>query len=88
MSCTRSGAAIAKEIERAGIPLAQITTMTILGQQIGANRIVAGRKVIHPCGDPELSPEADLALRRSIVGTAFKALMTEVDSPTIFVPTT
>lgn len=66
--------------------MVQITTMTILGQQIGANRIVAGRKVIHPCGDPELSEEADLALRREIVNTAFKALQTEVDEPTIFTP--
>lgn len=66
--------------------MVQITTMTILGQQIGANRIVAGRKVIHPCGDPELSEEADLALRREIVKAAFKALQTEVDSPTIFTP--
>lgn len=66
--------------------MVQITTMTILGQQIGANRIVAGRKVIHPCGDPDLSEEADLALRREIVNTAFKALQTEVDEPTIFKP--
>jgi len=60
--------------------------MTILGQQIGSNRIVAGRKVIHPCGDPELSEEADLALRREIVKTALKAIQTEVDEPTIFKP--
>ena len=77
---------IAKEIERARIPVVQITTMTILGQQIGANRIVAGRKVIHPCGDPELSEEADRTLRREIVQTALSALQTEVDSPTIFTP--
>jgi len=77
---------IAKEIERIGIPVAQITTMTLLGQQIGANRIVAGRKIIHPCGDPELSEDADLALRREIVQTAFKALEAKVDSPTIFIP--
>ena len=79
---------ITKEIERAGIPVIQITTMTILGQQIGANRIVAGRNVIHPCGDPGLSKEADLALRREIVKTALSALQTDVDSPTIFVPGT
>jgi len=77
---------LAKEIERAGIPVTQITTMTILGQQIGANRIVAGRKVIHPCGDPELSEDADLALRLEIVKTALGALQTEVDEPTIFKP--
>ena len=66
--------------------MAQITTMTILGQQIGANRIVAGRKIIHPCGDPDLSEKADLVLRREIVNTALKALQTEVAEPTIFTP--
>ena len=66
--------------------MVQITTMTILGQQIGANRIVAGRKVIHPCGNPELSEEADQALRREIVKCALSALQTDVNGPTVFVP--
>ena len=77
---------IGKEIERVGIPVVQITAMTILGQQIGVNRIVAGRKVVHPCGDPDLTEEADREVRRNIVRTAFKALQTEVKNPTIFIP--
>jgi glycine reductase complex component B subunit gamma len=77
---------IGKEIEREGIPVVQITTMTILGQQIGVNRVVAGRKVVHPCGDPDLSEEADREVRRNIVKTAFRALQTKVESPTIFIP--
>ena len=77
---------IGKEIERVGIPVVQITAMTILGQQIGVNRIVAGRKVVHPCGDPDLTEEADREVRRNIVRTALKALQTEVKNPTIFIP--
>ena len=78
---------IAREIEREGIPVAQITALTMLGKQVGANRIVTGTKIPHPCGDPGLPPEEDLALRKKIVESAFEAVQTEVKDPTIFVPT-
>ena len=77
---------IAKEIEREGIPVVLITAMTMLGKQIGANRIVNGVKIPHPCGDPTLPEEADLALRREIVKCALSVLQTEVSSPAIFTP--
>ena len=77
---------IAREIERAGVPVAFITAMSMMAKQLGANRVVTGIKIIHPLGDPNLSAEADLALRREIVNTSLSALQTEVDGPTIFVP--
>ena len=75
---------IAKEIEREGIPLALITAMSMMGKQIGANRVITGTKIPHPCGDPNLSLDADLALRRKILECAFGALQTDVSGPTIF----
>ncbi|MBI4320516.1 MAG: hypothetical protein HY675_18660 [Chloroflexi bacterium] len=77
---------IAREIEKVGIPVAFITPMTMLGEQMRANRVVAGTKVPHPCGDPNLPDEADRVMRRKIVETALRALQTEVDRPTVFVP--
>ena len=77
---------IAKEIEREGIPVAHITALTILGKQVGAKRIVAGTKISHPCGDPGLPMDDELALRGKIVESALKAIQTDVDGPTIFVP--
>jgi len=77
---------IVKEIERIGIPIVHITTMTMVSKQIGANRIVAGTKIPHPCGDPNLSPEADRSIRREIVRTALDSLQTNVEGPTVFVP--
>ena len=77
---------IVKEIEREGIPVAYITAMTMVSKQIGANRIVNGIKIPHPCGDPNLPPEEDRALRREIVKCALTALQTDVDGPTVFVP--
>jgi len=60
--------------------------MTMMSKQLGANRIVTGTKIPHPCGDPNLSPEDDKALRREIVNSALTALATDVEGPTTFVP--
>jgi glycine reductase len=60
--------------------------MTMVSKQIGANRIVTGTKIPHPCGDPNLSQEADQAIRLEIVKTALESLQTDVDGPTIFTP--
>ncbi len=69
------------------MPVGVITAMTMLSKQLGANRVVTGTKIPHPCGDPNLSPEADKSLRREIVNTALKSIQTEVKGPTVFVPT-
>ncbi|MBI4320513.1 MAG: hypothetical protein HY675_18645 [Chloroflexi bacterium] len=77
---------IAREIEKQGIPVALVTSMAMLGRQVGANRVVTATKVPHPCGDPNLPAEADLALREKIVECALGALQTDVAGPTAFVP--
>lgn len=77
---------IGKEIEREGIPVAFITAMTKIATQQKASRIVTGVRIPHPCGDPSLPPEADLALRRRIVERALEAVQTKVDSSTVFLP--
>ncbi len=66
--------------------MAFITAMAMMGKQLGANRVVIGTKIPHPCGDPSLSPEADKALRRAIVNCALEILQRDVDGPTIFTP--
>lgn len=77
---------IAKEIERQGIPVAMITAMTMVATQTGANRVVTGTMIPHPCGDPNAPPETDRALRCKIVECALEALQTNVDGPTVFEP--
>jgi len=77
---------IARAIEKAGLPAVIITAMTKMATQVGANRIVAGTKIPHPCGNPELSEEGDLALRREIVKSALQAIQTNVTGPTVFEP--
>jgi len=60
--------------------------MPQLAQQIGASRVVVGRKIPHPCGDPTLPSDLDKKLRREIVGRALEALRENVSEPKIFVP--
>ena len=73
-----------KEIERAGIPIVHIATIVPISLTVGANRIVPGVAIPHPLGDPELAPDEELALRRSLVERALRALTTEVTEQTVF----
>ena len=77
---------MAREIESVGLPVVQITAMSMLANQTGVNRVVTGTKIPHPCGDPNLPKDADLALRREIVKCALDALKMTVGGPTVFAP--
>lgn len=77
---------ISKELEKAGLPVALISAMYPVAQQVRANRIVKGVSIPHPCGDPSLTKELDARLRREIVKTALRALEAEVNGPTVFTP--
>ena len=73
-----------KEVERAGIPVVHICTVTPISITVGANRIVPAIAIPHPLGNPKVSMEEEKVLRRKIVETALDALTTEVDGQTIF----
>lgn len=73
-----------KEIERAGIPVVHICTVTPISLTVGANRIVPAIAILHPLGNPALDKEEEKALRRSIIEKALKALTTEVDGQKVF----
>ena len=73
-----------KEVERAGIPVVHICTVTPISMTVGANRIVPAIAIPHPLGNPALKPEEEKELRRKIVEKALDALTTEVDGQKIF----
>ncbi len=73
-----------KEIERAGIPVVHVCTVTPISMTVGANRIVPAIAIPHPLGDPALDPADEKALRRKLVEKALAALSTEVTGQTIF----
>jgi len=73
-----------KEIERAGIPVVHVCTVTPISMTVGANRIVPAVAIPHPLGNPSLNLPDEKHLRRKILTTALGALSTEVDGQTIF----
>ena len=73
-----------KEIERAGIPVVHMCTVTPISMTVGANRIVPTVAIPYPLGNPELDAGEEKSLRRGLVEKALSALETEVDDQTIF----
>jgi glycine reductase len=75
---------MAKEFERRGIPTVIISTIVPLAESIGANRIIPGKAIPHPLGDPSLSRAEEKEFRRGIVRRALAALETEIQAQTVF----
>jgi len=75
---------IAVAIEKAGIPTAQITTMTPVALMVNSNRIVPGNGIVRPVGNADLKPEEEKEVRRAFVEAALEALETEVKKQTLF----
>ena len=73
-----------KNIEKYGIPVVHIATVTPISMTVGANRIVPAIAIPHPLGNPKMSPEEEKEVRRGLVEKALKALETPVDTQTIF----
>ena len=73
-----------KEIERTGIPVVHMCTVTPISMTVGANRIVPTVAIPHPLGNPALSVQEEKALRRKLVERALEALCTDVSQQTVF----
>ena len=73
-----------KEIERFGIPVVHMATITTISKSVGANRIVPTIAIPYPVGNPRLAPEDELVLRRSLTEKAVKSLATAVSGVTEF----
>lgn len=61
-----------------------VTALPTIAAMVGTNRIVRGRAVTCPLGDPELGRTDELALRRRIVERALDMLASEVEPRTIW----
>lgn len=73
-----------KEIERYGIPIVHMATITTISESVGANRIVPTIAIPHPVGNPSLNPEDEKSLRKAMVKRAVDALATEITECTWF----
>ena len=68
-----------KEIERAGIPTAQICTIVPIAQTVRANRIVKAIAIPHPVGVLGKSKEEE-NIRTMVVKHAIEAITSPVDT--------
>ncbi len=75
---------MAKEIERAGIPVVHICSIITISQTVGANRIVPAVAIPHPLGNPKLPPHEEKELRRNLLKKALAALQTPIEEQTVF----
>jgi len=61
-----------------------ITNLVTIAEQVGAPRIVPGRGIPYPSGDPNIPPPAEQTWRRQLVERALEAVATAVERPMIF----
>ena len=73
-----------KEIEKAGIPIVHLASMTPVSLSIGSNRIVQAYAVPYPCCDPRATEAEQHQQRREIVLKCLKALTTDIRQQTVF----
>lgn len=59
-----------KEIQRAGIPVVQVTNLTKIAEGLSVNRILRGNSVLHVFGNPALPKERERAYRCEMVDKA------------------
>jgi glycine/betaine/sarcosine/D-proline reductase family selenoprotein B len=75
---------MAKEIERAGLPVVVMCNLVNIAKTVGVNRIVPTVSVPYPLGNPALLPEDEWKLRYHRVGVALGALETDISDQTVF----
>lgn len=73
-----------KEIEKLGIPVVHMSTITTISESVGANRIVPTIAIPYPVGNPKVSKEEEYELRRELVKKAVEALGTKIEEQRIF----
>ena len=61
-----------------------ITALGPVAADLGANRVIRGVKIPHPCGDPSLDLAGDHDLRVRLVRGSLKAISTTLDQAAIF----
>ena len=61
-----------------------VTAITPLAQAIGVNRIVRGKAVANPFGDPGRTPAEERGFRKRLVEKALESLQVQVERSTVF----
>ena len=75
---------MAKTMESFGIPTVHICSIVPISQTVGANRIVPAIAIPYPTGNPDLTKEDEVTLRKSLLMKALNAISTDIEEPTVF----
>ena len=70
-----------KELEKAGIPTAQISAITPVAAMVGSNRIIKGAKIVSPLCDVNMKIEEEGFLAKSaraVLGSGEGTLILDV----------
>ena len=73
-----------KEIERVGLPVVHACSIVPISKTVGANRIVPTIAIPHPFGDPDLTRQEEIKLRKELVKKVLRALMSPIEEQTVF----
>jgi len=73
-----------KAIERVGLPAVHVCTIVPISQTVGANRILPAVAIPYPTGNPALSFEEEVQLRKKLMLRALEALSTKIYEQTVF----
>lgn len=73
-----------KEIERVGITVVHVCTVTPISLTVGANRIVPAVAIPYPLGNPKLTAHEEFHLRKKLVEQALNSLTQPVSGQTVF----
>ena len=66
------------------MPVVHMASIVPISQSVGANRIIPTVAIPYPLGNPSLSPEEEVEIRRKLVDKALTALQTDVNDQTVF----
>lgn len=73
-----------KAIESFGIPAVHVCTIVPISETVGANRILPSVAIPYPTGNPALSHDEEVALRKKMMAKALDALRIKITEQTVF----
>lgn len=66
------------------MPVVHMASIVPISQSVGANRIIPTVAIPYPLGNPSLTHDDEVTVRRKLVEKALDALKTDVTEQTVF----
>ncbi len=73
-----------REIEKTGIPVVHVVSMTPISLSGGVNRILTSYGIPNPMSDPYATPQVQERQRYEIMEKALEVLCTDIQEQTVF----